>query len=310
MHHVLITGSSGMIGTSLAISLLSEGYSVTGADIRHNRWSDEINDRTVVFDLIKDEFSDLLTRDFDMIIHLAANARVHKLVQDPSKAKDNFEMTFNVLEYARETGVSNLVFGSSREIYGNKSKVVYSEKDTLVDECESPYTASKVGGEAMVKAYEQCYDIDACILRFSNVYGRYDVSDRVIPLFISRASRGNDLTVYGGDKVLDFTYLDDCVDGITRAIRQFNKAKGTTFNIASGQGYSLVELAKIIANRFDDNIDIHVKSNRTGEISRYVADITKAQKILGYNPECTFEEGIEATIDWYSQHDLVEEIIE
>lgn len=180
--------------------------------------------------------------------------------------------------------------------------MIYSEDDTYVDECESPYTASKVGGEAMVKAYEQCYDLDATILRFSNVYGRYDISDRVIPLFIAKAYNGHDMTVFGDDKVLDFTYLNDCIDGIMRAIENFHKTKGTTFNIASGTGTSLVELAKEISAQFETDSEIHVESSRAGEVSRYVADITKARKVLGYEPSYTLVTGMAETIDWYTTH--------
>jgi UDP-glucose 4-epimerase len=154
----------------------------------------------------------------------------------------------------------------------------------------------------MLKAYEQCYDIEASILRFSNVYGRFDVSDRVLPLFIAQAHDGQDLTVYGDDKVLDFTYLDDCVDGIVRVIEKFHKAKGTTFNIASGEGTSLIELAEEITRRVDTDVDIHVEPNRTGEVGRYVADISKANKVLNYDPAYSFDEGLDATVDWYTRN--------
>jgi UDP-glucose 4-epimerase len=299
---VLVTGASGMIGTALIERLHDRGYDVTGVDVEPNRWSDAVEDRTVRADLLDDAVGEALPSDVDVLVHLAANARVHRLVENPRRARDNFEMTFNVLEYARQVGVSRVVFGSSREVYGNKGKIVYSEEDTYVDECESPYTASKVGGEAMLKAYEQCYDIEASILRFSNVYGRFDVSDRVLPLFIAQAHDGQDLTVYGDDKVLDFTYLDDCVDGIVRVIEKFHKAKGTTFNIASGEGTSLIELAEEITRRVDTDVDIHVEPNRTGEVGRYVADISKANKVLNYDPAYSFDEGLDATVDWYTRN--------
>ncbi|WP_049935932.1 NAD-dependent epimerase/dehydratase family protein [Haloplanus natans] len=297
---VLVTGASGMIGTALIERLHGDGYDVTGVDIEPNRWSDVVSDLTVRADLLDDAVGDALPTDIDILVHLAANARVHRLVKNPRRARDNFEMTFNVLEYARQSGVSRVIFGSSREVYGNKGKIVYSEEDTYVDECESPYTASKVGGEAMLKAYEQCYDLEASILRFSNVYGRFDVSDRVLPLFIAQAHDGQDLTVYGDDKVLDFTYLDDCVEGIVRVIEKFHKAKGTTFNIASGEGTSLIELAEEIARRVDTDVDIHVEPNRTGEVGRYVADISKANKVLNYDPVYSFDEGLDAAVDWYT----------
>lgn len=295
---ILVTGSSGTVGTALCQQLLEKGYDVTGTDIKPNQWSDAINDRTIIADLADESVTEKLPYSIDLVIHLAANARVHKLVQNPELAQDNFNTTFTVLEYAREIG-ADFIFSSSREVYGNNGKIIYDETDTYVDECESPYTASKIGGEALVKSYDECYDINTSIVRFSNVYGRYDASNRVIPLFIAQASQGEDLTVFGDDKVLDFTYIDDCVDGVVSVVEQFNKAAGSTFNIASGEGTSLVEVAEVIVDKTDADVDIHIEENRTGEVSRYVADISKASKIFGYEPSYDVDAGIEATVDWY-----------
>jgi UDP-glucose 4-epimerase len=297
---IVITGSSGTIGTALADKLLEQGYDVTGVDIMENRWLDYINNHSITADITDQGAFDDLPPTPDLVIHLAANARVHKLVQNPTLAKENFDTTFNVMEYAREAG-ADVIFASSREVYGKNGKIIYSETDTYVDECESPYTASKIGGEALVKSYGKCYDIDVSIARFSNVYGKYDSSDRVVPLFIAQASNGENLTVYGDNKVLDFTYIDDCVYGILQMIEEFNKAFGTTFNIASGRGTSLSTLAEIIVNELEADVSISVEENRTGEVSRYVADTTKAEKILGYDPDSTIREGIAETIAWYRE---------
>lgn len=300
---VLITGSSGTIGTGLATRLLAEGYDVEGADIRPNRWSDKVEEVTEPVDLRDENAVDVLPTDVDILIHLAAQARVHRLVEDPTGAKENLEMVFNILEHARKVDIPKVIFGSSREVYGNKEKIVYNEKDTFADKCESPYTASKIGGEALVKSYDKCYGINTSILRFSNVYGKYDASNRVVPLFIAQAHAGENLTVYGDEKVLDFTYIDDCVRGIHNVVENFNKTKGTTLNIASGEGTSLLELAKEVATEVPADIGIHVKESRTGEINRYVADISKAQKLINYTPEYQFTRGIEKSLQWYKEHD-------
>lgn len=299
---VLVTGSSGTVGTELVLRLLDSGYEIRGVDVVENRWSDRVDDVTKLVDLRNEDAVMNLDADVDMIVHLGANARVHQLVRNPEGARDNFDMTFNVLEFARRNEIEEFVFSSSREVYGNKGKLIYNEEDTYTDACESPYTASKIGGEAMVKAYEKCYGIDTSLLRFSNVYGRYDNSNRVVPLFIAQAVRGHDLTVYGADKVLDFTYIDDCVSGITQVIESFEKVQGTTLNIASGEGTSLLELAQTVVDTVDANVDINVESNRTGEVSRYVADISRANRLIGFSPEYSFTEGIEETIEWYLDH--------
>lgn len=301
MIKILVTGSSGTIGTGLAERLLDAGHEVVGVDIEPNPWSEAVNDRTIVTDLTDEQNVDTLPTDVDIVVHFAANARVHHLVKHPVGARENFDMTFNMLEYTRKTDVSKFIFSSSREVYGNKGKTIYTEEDTFADECESPYTASKVAGEALLDSYEQCYDIQSCILRFSNVYGKYDASDRVVPLFIAQANRGRDLTVYGQDKVLDFTHVDDCIDGVVKMINNFHKVSGMTLNIASGEGTSLVELAETISDAVSPDVSVTIEPNRTGEVSRFVSDITRAEKILGYNPDYDFNDGIEAAIDWYSE---------
>lgn len=307
---VLVTGSSGTIGTLLVEKLLDRNEEVVGIDNRPNQWSKEVDDISITADLASGFFHDKIPEDIDTIVHLAANARVHDLVREPEDAHENVYSTFNIFEYARQHDVENVIFSSSREVYGNYSgKLLYTEEDTYIDKCESPYTASKVAGEAMLKAYSECYGIDMSIMRFSNVYGKYDVSDRVVPLFLALASEDRDLTVYGDDKVLDFTHISDCVSGILKIMFNFHKAKGTTFNIASGEGNSLIELAEVITDTLDSDSSIHVEENRTGEVSRYVADISKARQILGYEPQFDLREGVAETAKWYQNNvDLNEEI--
>lgn len=306
---IVVTGSSGTIGTELTKRLDDRGTDVYPVDVVGNRWSERIDDLTIEADLRDPDAIDRLPADANTLVHLGARARVHELVQDPKGARDNVEMTYNVLEYARKNDLDNVLFASSREVYGNTGKVVYSEEDTFVNEAESPYTASKVGGEAFVNAYENCYGIDACILRFSNVYGRYDASDRVVPLFVALATAGETLSVYGNDKVLDFTHLDDCVDGVLSALDNYEKVQGTALNVASGDGSSILEVARLIAASVDESIDIEISESRTGEVSRYVADISKAKKLIDYEPSHSLEAGIERTISWYQERPhLLEEI--
>ncbi len=295
---VVVTGSSGTVGSAVAEELINRGYNVTGVDIKPNAWSEKVDEQTIVGDLSEESCQQQLPDSPDLIVHFAANARVHKLVQNPDLAKENIDSTYSILEYARKSDAAFL-FSSSREVYGNNGKIIHAETDTYVDECESPYTASKISGEALVKSYQNCYNMDTSIVRFSNVYGKHDGSDRVIPLFINLASNDEDLTVYGKQKLLDFTYIDDCVSGVMSVIDQFHKASGTTFNIASGEGTSLIELAQIIINELESDSSVTVEENRTGEVSRYVADISKAKKLLGYSPKYDITKGMEATVDWY-----------
>jgi nucleoside-diphosphate-sugar epimerase len=306
---ILVTGSSGMIGTVLVERLLSEGYDVTGVDIEPNPWSDEVDAVTETVDLREESDLDQLPSDADIIIHLGAHARVHRLVERPELAMENMAMTFNLLEFARANDISNFLFASSREVYGNTSQIVYDESATYADTSESPYTASKIGGESMVTAYNQCYDMTTMIVRFSNVYGRYDTANRVVPLFIARCHEGLDLTVYGANKVLDFTYIDDCVDGLYRIVEQHHKVANLTLNIASGQGTSLLELARRVNKLTLNDSDVSVEPSRTGEVSQYVADIERAKRVLDYEPQFAFSDGIEETVEWYLERPSVLEQI-
>lgn len=125
--------------------------------------------------------------------------------------------------------------------------------------CESPYSASKISDEALVCAYRKCYGIDYLVLRFSNVYGIYDESDRFVPLMIRKMKRDENVTIFGKNKVLDFTYIDDCVSGIISCVKKFQKARNNTFNIASGKGQNLITAAEIIKRGLGSESKILIK---------------------------------------------------
>lgn len=308
MDHILVTGSSGMIGTGLCKRLSQSGYTVTGIDRTENRWSESVQERTLIADLRQMDLAETVPNSVDVIVHLAANARVHELVETPERALQNYTSTFEVLNYARETG-THIIFGSSREVYGNQLGSVLEESEVSLERSASPYSASKIGEESMVRAFANCYDLSATVLRFSNVYGRFDASNRVVPLFLTYAKRGLPLTVFGSDKFLDFTYLTDCIDGILAAIEHRRKARGETFNIASGKASTLVELAEIVVDALDSDSSIVVEPPRTGEVTQFVADLKKARRYLDYVPNFDLDTGIEKTIGWYEDRNLYDEIL-
>jgi nucleoside-diphosphate-sugar epimerase len=297
---ILVTGSSGTIGTRLCEFLLERGDDVIGADWVPNKWRPSVDAITRKIDMRQKGAMDALPDGIETIVHLAANARVYELVEDPSRALDNFISLFNALEFARLRGIKRFVFASSREGYGNIKADLYKEDMVRVENCESPYTASKVGGEALVQAYRRCYELDAVIVRFSNVYGMYDDSERVVPLFIRRARENEPLTVFGKDKCLDFTYIDDAVDGVVRILDRFDAAKNDVYNLAYGEGTTVVHLAERIKQLLKSDSDIVLADSRTGEVTRYIADITKARTALGYEPKTGFEDGIKKAVEWYT----------
>jgi UDP-glucose 4-epimerase len=299
---ILVTGSSGTIGTRLCEKLLAAGHAVVGADWEPCKWNKDVEALRIDIDLRHAEEFTKLPTDVDLIIHLAANARVYELVEHPQRAMDNFQDTFNVLEFARKNRIKRMMFASSRETYGNihlPEGQKYSEDKAHFMTCESPYTASKIGGEALMEAYKRCYKIETIIWRFSNVYGMYDDSIRVVPLYFRQANANETLKVFGKDKCLDFTYIDDCVAGIMLGIEHWDTAKNDTYNLAYGQGTTILHLAERMKELLKSDSKIELGNARTGEVTHYIADISKAQKKLGYTPKTPFDKGIELSVAWY-----------
>jgi len=299
---ILITGSSGTIGTRLFEKLLEENYDVIGFDKKSNIWHKKLDKLTIKGNLLNRKDINKIPTDIDLIMHLAANARVYNLVVDPDLALENIITTHNILEFARENKTRNFIFSSSREVYGNKEIIISKENDVDITRCESPYTASKIADEALIHAYYKCFDINYIIFRFSNVYGKYDKSDRFIPVMIKKMKQNQTIDIYGKNKLLDFTYIDDCVEGIIKGVKNFSKIRNNTINLASGRGEKLIDVAKSIKRFLQSKSKISIKSNRSGEVVQYIADISKAKKILKYKPKFSIQKGIELSIDWYTEN--------
>ncbi len=299
---VLITGSSGQIGTNLGLALLARGDEVQGIDRRRNTWTDRIP--TECCDLDRCPPGELPVRGrFDVVVHLAAHAKVFELVENPYRAMENVEMLFRVLEYCRRQGTP-MIFGSSREVYGDIHRHVTDESQADFVVAESPYSASKIAGEAFIYSYAECYDLPYLVFRFSNVYGRYDCDldrlERVIPLFIRRIADGAPITVFGREKVLDFTYVDDCTAGMLQGIDALvqRRVNQQTINLAYGQGSTLVDVVNLIGLALRKEPKVRYEPARAGEVTRYVADISKARALLGYEPQTPLTAGVPRSVNW------------
>jgi UDP-glucose 4-epimerase len=303
---LIITGSSGQIGTNLALRCVERGHSVLGIDCRPSPWTDAFP--CVLADLCVPFAAAQLPKTGeewdrpDAIVHLAAHAKVHELVEQPERAFQNIAMTQNVLDFCRAVHAP-IVFASSREVYGDADRVRTRESDARFDEVTSPYAASKASGETMVHAYAHAYRMPYLVFRLSNVYGRYDDDlarmQRVIPLFIARIARGEPVRVFGANKVIDFTYIDDCIGGILTGIERLHagRLRDSTFNLSYGQGNSLLEAVELIGHAVRRDPIVIVEPKRAGEVTRYVADLGAARALLDFEPRVDLKEGIRRVVD-------------
>jgi UDP-glucuronate 4-epimerase len=224
-------------------------------------------------------------------------------VVEPEKALENVQMSFTALEWARRYGCP-LVFGSSREVYGDIHRHITDEAMADFVVAESPYSASKIAGEAFIYSYAKCYALPVLVFRFSNVYGRFDSDadrmERVIPLFLRRIAAGEPITVFGRNKMLDFTYVDDCVAGVSAGIDAVvdGKISRDTINLAYGQGSTLLDLVNLLELALGRSAEATYEDARVGEVTRYVADVTKAKQLLGYDPQVPLSLGIRKYVEW------------
>jgi UDP-glucuronate 4-epimerase len=309
---ILITGSSGQIGTNLGLELLQRGDEVFGLDLRPNTWTDRIPTQLCNLNNVPPGKLPVEGR-FDLVVHLAAHAKVFELVEQPHRAMENVETCFRVLEYCRQHKTP-IIFGSSREVYGDIHRHVTEETQADFVVAESPYSASKIAGEAFIYSFAQCYDLPYLVFRFSNVYGRYDCDierlERVVPLFIRRIAEGTPIVVYGREKVLDFTYVDDCTAGLLRAIDALveRRVNQHTINLAYGQGATLLDLVNLIALALRKEPNVRYESTRSGEVTRYVADISKARQLLGYEPQTPLTGGLPKAIKWQQQIGVLRDV--
>lgn len=275
--NIILTGDRGLIGTYLKERLKKEGHKIIlGIDKRDGKDIGCLN-----------EIGDSLYNKVDMFIHAAAFCKINKAILDPSLAHQNSLDAFEVMEFCRKNKIPKIVYFSS-------SRVLSREKN--------PYTASKIYGEELCKAYKQCYDIDYLIIRPSTVYGPVlDRTKRLIHVFISNALLGKDLEIYGdsGKKTLDFTYIDDFIEALMLGIN--NKEWCKEYNISGEEEFNVFELAKFIVSETNSKSKIMVHDAETAQPQNVRLDISEIKK-LGYSPKIPLKQGVKKTIEKYKEY--------
>jgi UDP-glucuronate 4-epimerase len=314
MRNILITGGAGFIGSHLVDRLLSEGeWQVTVVDdfndfydpaIKHanaSRHENEPNYRLFTADIrdkaaLEKVFS---SNSFDCIVHLAARAGVRPSLEQPLLyAETNIIGTMNLLELAREHGIKQFVFGSSSSVYGVNAKVPFSEEDPIRQPV-SPYAATKAAGELLCHTYTHLYGIRCVCLRFFTVYGPGQRPDLAIHKFARLISENQPIPVFGdGTTCRDYTFIDDIIAGVRAAI-DYSGSDYEVINLGESRTVELRELISLIEKAMGTTAKIDRHPLQPGDVPRTFADITKARRLLGYNPQTPIEEGIERFIDWF-----------
>jgi len=273
--NLIMTGDKGLIGTFLKERLKKEGHNIIlTIDLKDGK---NINYLKEV---------DTKSLKADLFIHAAAFCKINKSIENPRQAHENSNDIFEVLEFCRINKIPKIIFFSS-------SRILCDEKN--------PYTSSKIYGEELCRAYNQCYGIDYIIIRPSTVYGPFlDKTKRLMHIYVSNAILGKDLEIYGDPKTktLDFTYVDDFVDGVMLSLN--NNKWNEDFNISGEEEYNIFELAKFIISETNSKSKIKISEPEIAQPQNVKLDISKI-KNLGYSPKVKIKEGVRKTVDKYKE---------
>lgn len=305
MKKVLITGAAGFIGSNLSSTLILRGDCVIGVDNFDDFYEPSLKRKNIA-ELIKSPSFKLLEGDIrdkffinnvlhehkpDVVVHLAARAGVRPSIEQPELYYDvNVTGTLILLEAMKANNLKNLVFASSSSVYGNNEKTPFSEDDN-VDNPISPYAATKKTGELLCYTYHHLYDFNTFCLRFFTVYGHNQRPEMAIQQFGRLIREGKTLMMYGdGSTRRDYTYIDDIVYGIVSSI---DHLKGyEVINLGNNQTIALKELIDMISEILGISAKIEKRSMQPGDVNITFADISKANRLLGYNPQFPIKEGL------------------
>jgi len=308
---ILVTGGAGFIGSHLVEKLLSADHEVVILDDFNDFYDPQIKQANIAgfakdvsvchVDLREnDSVRTVFGREkVDAVVHLAARAGVRPSIQFPRLYYDtNVLGTLHLLEAARVTGVQRFIFASSSSVYGASKTVPFSE-DQHLTQTISPYGATKIGGEFLCSTYSHLYQMRVVALRYFTVYGPRQRPDLAIHQFTRRIYAGQPIDQFGdGSTRRDYTYIDDIIQG-TMAALDYHGPLYDMFNLGESQTIQLKELISAIENVLGKRAKINELPEQPGDMPRTYADISKARKLLGYNPATKLSEGLPKFVEWY-----------
>jgi len=313
---IIVTGGAGFIGSHLAAALLERGESVAAID-DFNDFYDPRLKRENAGSLLKNPSFRLFDADIrdrrameeafaefkpDAVCHLAARAGVRPSIEDPLLYEDvNCLGTLNLLELSRKCGAGNFVFASSSSVYGINSKTPFSEEDPIT--CPiSPYAATKRSGELMSFTYSHLWNLPVTCLRFFTVYGERGRPDMAVAKFTRLISEGKEIEVYGdGTARRDFTYIGDIVSGVLASI--YSPSRYEIINLGGANTIEVRGLIALIEAALGRKANVRNLPPAPGDVPVTHADVSKAKRLLGFDPSVGIQEGVERYARWFVERE-------
>ena len=305
----LVTGGAGFIGSHLASALSQLGASVVVLDDLSGGFRENIPAGNVEFlegSILDRDLLTRATRGCRYVFHEAALGSVPRSVKEPRLFHEvNSTGTLNVLEAAREAGVTRVLFAASSSAYGDNP--ILPKTEAMAPQPLSPYAANKIAAEALLSAYSASYGLDTASLRYFNIFGpRQNANSAyaaVIAAFAAALLGGRHPTIYGdGEQSRDFTYIDNVVHANLLAAGAERRLSGAVINVACGDRISVNELAQKMASLLGrPDLTPRHEPDRAGDVKHSLADLTLADSLLGYRPIVSFDAGLKETVAWYSE---------
>jgi len=304
----LVTGGAGFIGSNIARKLLERGEQVRLLDDFSTGKRENLRDlegaEIIEGSLLDQACLQKALEGVAYILHQAAISSVPRSVKDPLSTNEaNVTGTLNLLESAKQAKVKRFVNASSCAVYGNTEDLPVTERAGI--DPLSPYAVSKYTGELYAKVFAHVYGLPTISLRYFNIFGPYqDPASEyaaVIPRFILRMLEGKEPVIYGdGEQSRDFTYIDNAVEANLLACTSNQVGSGEVINVACGENYSLNRLVELLNKIMGTKYKPVYSDPRPGDVRHSLADITKAQDLLGYKSKVSFKEGLKRTVEWFS----------
>lgn len=322
MKKILITGSSGFIGYTLAKRLLDAGHSITGIDNHNSYYNPKLKDKRKALLESHSKFihynlnlSDPLAlgsvfdaNHFDQVINLAAEVGVRNSVLNPKDyINTNIKGFFNLIDCVKESGVKSFIYASSSSVYGGIRELPFKET-AKVDNPLNLYAATKMSNELISSAYSQLFDIQMTGLRFFTVYGPWGRPDMAPFKFLRKILKNEPIDIYNnGEHSRDFTFVDDIVEGITLVSQSHFKDNvsysHTVYNIGNGQPIKLMSFIEALEEVTEKKAIKNFMPKQPGDMDDTLADLSKISSDLGYLPRTSLHDGLQRLVMWYRDHE-------